>query len=72
MERLAHLAELIAVPPLCPMAVSPYDLSHSAELIAQATESTLAWITAGGLGQTAIPKALYPHRCIEDRFINIS
>jgi len=58
---LAGKAELKAVPPLCPMAVSPYDLSHSAELITQATYSTLGWIESGGLEQVGVPMTLYPH-----------
>lgn len=62
LERLAHLARLTAIPPLCPMAVSPYDLSHSAELIEKATNSTLAWIDGHGLEQVSVPKTLSPHR----------
>lgn len=62
MERFSHCAELIAVPPLCPVAVSPYDLSHSAELIDLAAEATQAWIGNCGLGRSGeIPKTLCPH-----------
>jgi NTE family protein len=61
LERLAHMAKLVAIPPLCPMAISPYDLSHSAELIDQAKSSTLTWIETGGLEVRSIPKTLYPH-----------
>lgn len=61
LERLAHMAKLVAIPPLCPMAISPYDLSHSAELIDQAKSSTLTWIETGGLEGSSIPKTLYPH-----------
>lgn len=61
LERLAPLARLTAIPPLCPMNVSPYDLSHSAELIEKATKSTLAWIDGGGLEQVSVPQTLSPH-----------
>jgi NTE family protein len=35
---------LRVVPPLCPLAVSPVDFSHSAELIDRAHDATLAWL----------------------------
>jgi NTE family protein len=35
---------LLVVPPMCPIAVSPVDFSHGAELIDQARESTTNWL----------------------------
>lgn len=61
MERLAGKAELIAVPPLCPMTVSPYDLSHSAELIEKAAAATDCWLNEGGMEKGGIPTTLCPH-----------
>ncbi|MCM2358173.1 MAG: patatin-like phospholipase family protein [Geobacteraceae bacterium] len=61
MERLACAAELVAVPPLCPLTVSPYDLSQSAELIDRAAEETRRWIGEGGLERGGVPASLCPH-----------
>jgi NTE family protein len=37
------------LPPLCPLKGSPYDFSHTGELIARGIESTEAWLAEGGL-----------------------
>ena len=37
------------LPPLCPLDGSPYDFSHTSELIERAIESTDEWIDDGGL-----------------------
>ena len=61
-ERFADRADVIVVPPLCPLALSSYDFAHAAELIGQARTSTHAWIRAGGLKRRGqIPAALLPH-----------
>ena len=49
------------IPPLCPMHVPPHDFSHAAELIANATAQTEAWIAAGGLDNDELPAAMHPH-----------
>jgi NTE family protein len=36
LERYGSEAEIITVPPLCPLAVSPYDFSRGGELIERA------------------------------------
>ncbi|HEX7054275.1 MAG TPA: patatin-like phospholipase family protein [Burkholderiales bacterium] len=53
--------ELITVPPLCPLAVSPYDFSRAGELIERAAEQTRRWLREGGLEKQRIPGALRPH-----------
>lgn len=61
---LAHIAgraNVVTVPPLCPLAVSPYDFSRADQLIERATKSTTAWLEGGGLDDHAIPHALLPH-----------
>lgn len=40
--------DLRVVPPLCPVAVSPADFGHSADLIERARQSTEAWLAAPG------------------------
>lgn len=61
LERYREEAEIITVPPLCPLAVSPYDFSHAGELIERAAEQTHRWLERRGLGQHRIPGALRAH-----------
>ncbi|MGH8713374.1 MAG: patatin-like phospholipase family protein [Casimicrobiaceae bacterium] len=61
LEQLAGQVEVITVPPLCPLAVSPYDFSRADELIGRAAESTRQWLQKGGLTRQRIPGALRPH-----------
>jgi len=61
LERYREEAEIITVPPLCPLAVSPYDFSHAGELIERAAEQTHRWLERSGLGQHRIPGALRAH-----------
>ncbi len=61
LELLAGRVEIATVPPLCPLAVSPYDFSRADELIERAALSTQLWLKGGGLQQQRIPAALRPH-----------
>jgi NTE family protein len=61
LEHLAGHVEVATVPPLCPLAVSPYDFSRAHELIERAAQSTRRWLESGGLEQQRIPGALRPH-----------
>ncbi len=61
LERLRGKAEIITVPPLCPLSVSPYDFSHAGELIERAAEQTRGWLDRGGLTRQRIPGALRGH-----------
>ena len=60
-ERLAGAARLVVVPPLCPLAISPYDFSHCGDLIDRAAETTRHWLERGGLEGGGVPGALIPH-----------
>lgn len=60
--RLRDRAEIVVVPPLCPLAVSSYDFSHGGELIDRAAESTSRWLADGGLRRPATADPLRPHR----------
>lgn len=61
-ERLSHRADIVVVPPLCPLGFSSYDFHHGAELMSRATGSTHAWLMTGGLARSGeIPGALLPH-----------
>lgn len=49
LEGLGNEVEYFVLPPLCPLKGSPYDFSHTAELIARAIDSTDAWLAEGGM-----------------------
>jgi NTE family protein len=61
LEELSGRVDVLTVPPLCPIAISPYDFSHAHELIERAAESTRRWLRGGGLTRQHIPGALRPH-----------
>ena len=61
-ERLRHRAEIVVVPPLCPLDVSSYDFSRGGELIDRAAESTARWLDAGGFRNPTTPESLLPHQ----------
>lgn len=47
LERFERQIDIRLVPPLCPMAVSPADFSHGAEIIERAREKTRDWLAKG-------------------------
>jgi NTE family protein len=61
LERYGADAEIVTVPPLCPLSLSPYDFSHAGDLIERAAEQTRRWLERGGLGKHRIPGALRAH-----------
>lgn len=61
LERYRDHAEIITVPPLCPLSVSPYDFSHAQELIDRAAAQTQRWLDKGGLMRERVPSALRAH-----------
>ena len=61
LEQLSGRVDVLTVPPLCPIAISPYDFSHAHELIGRAAESTRRWLQGDGLTRQRIPGALRPH-----------
>jgi NTE family protein len=61
LEQLDGRVEVATVPPVCPLAVSPYDFSRAQELIERAAEGTRRWLESGGLERQRIPGALRPH-----------
>lgn len=64
LERYGEQVEIVTVPPLCPLSVSPYDFSRARELIERAAAQTRRWLRQGGMEKQRIPAALRPH---EDR-----
>jgi NTE family protein len=58
LERYGGQVEIVNVPPLCPLAVSPYDFSRAGELIERAAAQTRQWLERGGLAKHRIPGVL--------------
>jgi len=61
-DHFGERAELIVLPPLCPLAVTAYDFSHTAELIHRAEASTRLWLKTHGLHGHGAPATLMPHQ----------
>ena len=59
--RWREKAEIVVVPPLCPIKTTAYDFSESEALIRRAAASTRTWLKTGGLERTGIPHELVPH-----------
>jgi NTE family protein len=59
--RYADRVQLRLVPPLCPLAQSPYDYSQGAALIAAARRSTRRWLDKGGLDRDEFPAEMVVH-----------
>jgi NTE family protein len=60
-ERCREQVEIITVPPLCPLSISPYDFSHAGKLIERAADQTRRWLDKGGLARERVPGALRGH-----------
>jgi NTE family protein len=60
-ELFSRRAELIVLPPLCPIAVSSYDFSQTADLVHRAEAKTRLWLRQNGLQSRGAPDELLPH-----------
>jgi len=60
-EVLRELAELIILPPPCPLSVAPIDFSHSEELIARGYEDSRRYLDALEAGDAPAPLAMTMH-----------
>jgi NTE family protein len=61
LKELAQRVEVVVVPNLCPLSVSPYDFSGAAHLIERAAASTRQWLADGGLERSGVVASLLPH-----------
>jgi NTE family protein len=61
-ERCAGVADVVIVPPLCPLSTTSYDFSQSAALIHRAEAATRLWLRTDGLHHRGAPSGLLPHR----------
>lgn len=62
LDGLDRQIDYFVLPPLCPLAGSPYDFSHTDELIARAIESTDSWLSGGGLDRPRVHTQLGLHK----------
>lgn len=62
LEQYCGQVEIVTVPPLCPLDVSPYDFSRGGQLIERAAAQTRRWLEQGGMAKHRIPGALRPHQ----------
>ena len=64
LEHLPPEVDYYVLPPLCPLDGSPYDFSHTDELIVRAIRSTDEWIDGGGLdvSRTHAQLGLHKHK----------
>lgn len=62
-ERFATRADIVVVPPVCPLSISSYDFSHAAALMNRARSGTSDWLAEGGLARIGdVPPTLSAHR----------
>ncbi|MGO4736197.1 patatin-like phospholipase family protein [Bosea sp. 2KB_26] len=62
LQGLDDSVAFFVLPPLCPLVGSPYDFSHTSELIERAAKSTDAWIAGGGLERPGTLAHLSTHK----------
>jgi NTE family protein len=60
-EHYTGRADLVVVPPLCPLGVASHDFSRSGELMKRAEAATKDWMARGGLESRLVPESLRPH-----------
>jgi NTE family protein len=60
-RRYRSRVEIIVVPPLCPLGVSPFDFKAVGSLVDRAYRSTDAWLRGGTEQVDGVPHTLPPH-----------
>ncbi|MEX2206500.1 MAG: patatin-like phospholipase family protein [Myxococcota bacterium] len=60
-ERFTDRTQIRVIPPLCPLAIQPFDFSYAATLIERAAATTRDWLARGGLERPDIPHELPVH-----------
>jgi NTE family protein len=60
-EHFSSRAEVVVLPPLCPVTVSSYDFSQTADLVHRAEAKTRLWLQTKGLQSAGAPHELLPH-----------
>ena len=60
-DHFSDRAELIVLPPLCPLTTSAYDFSQTADLIHRSEATARLWLKKHGLHGDGAPHELLPH-----------
>lgn len=60
-EYFSERAELIVLPPLCPITVSSYDFSQTSDLVRRSEAKTRLWLQQNGIHGRGTPEELMPH-----------
>jgi NTE family protein len=60
-EHFSSRVEVVVLPPLCPVTVSSYDFSQTADLVHRAEAKTRLWLQTKGLQSAGAPDELLPH-----------
>ena len=60
-EHFSTRAELVVLPPLCPVTITAYDFSQTTDLIRRSEAATRLWLKQNGLHDGGTPSALLPH-----------
>lgn len=60
-RHFQNVVEIVVVPPLCPLGVSPYDFNSAGVLIDRAYQSTEHWLRDGVAQVDGVPHQFPPH-----------
>jgi NTE family protein len=60
-EMLRDRAELIVLPPPCPLTIAPIDFSHADELIRRGYVDSRDYLDAAGAGDAPVPLTMAMH-----------
>jgi len=60
-EYFSNRAELIVLPPLCPITVTSYDFSQTADLVHRSEAKARLWLQQNGFHSRGTPEELLPH-----------
>jgi NTE family protein len=60
-EMLRERAELIVLPPPCPLSIAPIDFSRADELIRRGYEDSRDYLDAAARGDAPVPLAMTMH-----------
>lgn len=60
-ELLAGKVKIAIPPPLCPLAVTPFDFGQTRELMERAADTTRAWLKQGGLDEVCDHRSRLMH-----------
>lgn len=60
-EHFSSRLEVVVLPPLCPVTITAYDFSQTAELIRRSEAATRLWLMQNGVNDRGTPANLLPH-----------